>query len=92
MICLGDALKPEFHDQWYKKHFDSIPFEYDKAIKDGFIPRAISFKTFKSVKIKLMDAALSARPNAQAIRAISVGKCSHVLDCGLREVACVLNS
>ncbi|KAJ5293203.1 uncharacterized protein N7443_009156 [Penicillium atrosanguineum] len=72
MACLGDALDPDVHDAWYKRHFDSIPFEFDKAIEDGFIPKAISFKTFKTVKTKLMDAALSARPNAQAIRAISV--------------------
>ncbi|KAJ5661734.1 uncharacterized protein N7477_009350 [Penicillium maclennaniae] len=93
MVCLGEALKSGHQDQWYKKHFDSIPFEYDKAIKDGFIPRAISYKTFKSVKTKLMDAALSARPNAQAIRAISVdvnavfriGYCATRFEPHLRE-------
>lgn len=69
---LGDTLADP--DGFYKDHLSSAPYEYDKAIADGFIPKAISFKTYKSVKMKLIDAAMTARPNAQAIRAISAGK------------------
>jgi hypothetical protein len=77
MHCIGEIMKDEVKDSWYKKMVDSAGYEYDKAIRDGVLPRAISFKTFKSVKMKLIDASFAARPNAQAIRAISVGECFH---------------
>lgn len=77
MHCIGEIMKEEVKASWYKKMVDSAGYEYDKAIRDGVLPSAISFKTFKSVKMKLVDASFAARPNAQAIRAISVGECFH---------------
>lgn len=81
--CLGNIMKDEVKELWYRQMQDSAGAEYDQAIRDGVLPSAISFKTFKSVKMKLVDASFAARPNSQAIRAISVGECSLLSNCGL---------
>ncbi|KAJ5272785.1 hypothetical protein N7478_007910 [Penicillium angulare] len=46
-------------------------FQYDAGIRDGFIPRAISEKTFHEVGTKLISAAWTNPPNGHSIRAIS---------------------
>lgn len=46
---------------------------YERAIRDGYLPRAISLKTFRHVQEQLCVEAFREKPNAQAIRAISVG-------------------
>jgi len=71
---LGTILNPERVHAWYKDLQGTAGYEYDNAIRAGALPKAISFKTFKTVKMKLADASFTARPNAQAIRAISVGE------------------
>lgn len=61
-------------DDYLNFHSVQSQYYYDRAVRDGYLPSAISFKTFRNVHTQLCTEAFTGKPSAQAIRAISVGR------------------
>lgn len=59
--------------EWVESNLANSRYFYDRAIRDGYLPKAISLKTFLHAQVQLCVQAFREKPNAQAIRAISVG-------------------
>lgn len=60
-------------EEWRDLNLTMSRYFYDRAIRDGYLSSAISFKTFRDVQAQLCTVSYLEAPSAQAIRAISVG-------------------
>lgn len=66
---MGDNVR-----EWYNQHAAMVGVYYEVSQLHGLLPDGITLRKFRDVATKLRDAALFSRPNAQAVRAISIGE------------------
>lgn len=60
--------------EWCTQHAAMVDVYYEVSQTHGLLPDGISRRKFRDVATKLRDAALFSQPNAQAVRAISIGE------------------
>lgn len=60
-------------EQWLKYNMEATEFLYRGAIRDGYLPKAISSRTFHDVAGALYRHSFTSQPDGQFIRSISQG-------------------